>query len=107
MTEKQLQDDVVELASYCGWEHQHQYDSRRSDPGWPDLVLCRPPELLIVELKSDRGRLSRDQKRWLDRLQQCGVEVAVWRPRDWEQIVARLQRRYRGTGSASSSAKGG
>lgn len=92
MTEKEWQDAVIELATYYRWAHFHVYDSRRSDPGWPDLVLCRPPELLVVELKSDRGRLRPDQSLWLDRLAACGLEVAVWRPRDLDEVHERLKR---------------
>ena len=93
MTEAQWQDAVLTLAGLYGWWHYHPYDSRRSVAGWPDLVLCRPPELLVVELKTDRGRVRPEQRDWLDRLAACGVEVAVWRPRDLDETHARLKRR--------------
>lgn len=94
MTEKQWQELVVRLATYCQWTHMHVYDSRRSDPGWPDLVLCRPPELIFVELKTDKGRVSTAQQEWLDRLTVCGMEVHVWRPRDLDAVHRRLQQVY-------------
>lgn len=50
--------------------------------GWPDLILARPGRLLAVELKSNRGSLRPEQRRWLDILQAAGVETYVWRPRD-------------------------
>lgn len=90
MTEKAWQQQVLELASICRWQHFHVFDSRRSDPGWPDLILARAPELLAVELKTDRGRLSTEQTRWLQLLEACGVEVHVWRPRDFDQVSERL-----------------
>lgn len=94
MTEAQHQAAVVELAEFCGWRVYHTYDSRRSHPGWPDLVLVRPPELIIAELKTDKGRVTRAQQDWLDDLAACEVETVVWRPRDFGAIHQRLKRSY-------------
>jgi hypothetical protein len=91
VTEKAWQEQVVELATYYRWEHFHVYDSRRSDAGWPDLTLVRPPELMFAELKTDRGRLSGAQRRWIELLRACGQEVHVWRPRDFEAVHGRLK----------------
>ncbi len=33
--------------------------------GWPDLLLHRGEEILLVEVKSSNDRLSGDQKRWI------------------------------------------
>lgn len=94
MTESEWQAIVVEIAGYYRWQHFHVYDSRRSDPGWPDLVLARPPELMFVELKTDRGRLRPEQRVWCDTLTACGQEVHVWRPRDWDAMMDRLRIDY-------------
>ena len=91
LPEKAWQQQVVELAELYRWRVYHTYDSRRSHAGWPDLVLVRPPELLVVELKTDTGRLRPAQRDWLDDLAACGVEVAVWRPRDFEAVHDRLR----------------
>jgi hypothetical protein len=93
ITEKQWQAMVIDLATLYGWVHFHVFDSRRTDPGWPDLVLARVPQLLVAELKTDRGRLARAQEDWLELLRACGVETHVWRPRDLQAVVARLSRR--------------
>ena len=90
MTEKAWQQQVLEVSTLCRWQHFHVFDSRRSDPGWPDLVLVREPELLVAELKTDRGRLTVEQARWLERLVACGVEAHVWRPRDFDEMWQRL-----------------
>jgi hypothetical protein len=92
VTERQWQAIVLELAGYYRWRHFHPYDMRRSDPGWPDLVLCRPPDLVFVELKTDRGRLRTEQVEWLGLLRGCGQEVHIWRPRDLEAVHERLRR---------------
>lgn len=92
LTEAQWQELVVEFARLHGWWAFHPYDSRRSAAGWPDLVLLRPPELVIVELKAENGRVSPDQARVLDGLRACGIEAPVWRPSDENYVFARLRR---------------
>lgn len=96
MTEAQWQQQVVELAALYGWSSYHTYDSRRSHPGWPDLVLCRPPEIVFVELKTDKGRLSAAQCEWLERLAASGQRVFVWRPSMFDAIHRILKRRREG-----------
>ena len=38
MTEKQFQSHIVQYAKMRGWLVYHTHDSRRSEPGFPDLV---------------------------------------------------------------------
>lgn len=92
ISEKAWQAMVLELAGYYRWGWYHTYDSRRSVSGWPDLVLVRPPEIVYVELKTNKGRLSAAQKDWLAVLEGCGQEVHVWRPRDLDLVHERLKR---------------
>ena len=82
---------MIELATYYQWNHFHPFEMRRSDPGWPDLTLVRPPELLFAELKADTGRLTDAQRLWIGWLLSCGQEVHVWRPRDFDAIHERLR----------------
>lgn len=91
LSEKAWQGQVVDLATLYQWRHFHVYDSTRSDPGWPDLVLVRRPELLVAELKTDKGCLTIAQREWLELLAACGVETHVWRPRDFAQVHDRLR----------------
>ena len=84
MTEKELQTVVLSLAGVTGWLRYHTYDSRRSHPGFPDVVLVRDGEMLCVELKSEKGRVTPDQRTWLDAMGRVpGVQAHVWRPEDW------------------------
>lgn len=62
------------------------------DAGYPDLILCRPPRLLAVELKQNRRYPTPAQRAWLADLQACGIETHIWRPQDWELIKATLSR---------------
>lgn len=96
LTEAQLQEKVVTLARARGWKihHDRRQDlSIAGDVGFPDLVLARKGQIIFVELKSESGRLTRQQEEWLDHLRhptKGNVEtnriVTVWRPSDWSTI---------------------
>lgn len=60
--------------------------------GWPDLCCVRadPPRTIWLELKSDSGRLSPEQRRWRDRLRAAGQEWRLVRPCDWAELVGVL-----------------
>lgn len=93
LTEAQFQRHVVAWAERAGWRCYHTADSRRSAGGFPDLVLIKPRERVIyAELKTIKGRISPQQKIWIDELNQCfGVVVCVWRP-DMEDEIKRILR---------------
>lgn len=84
MAEAAFMTAVRRQARIWGWRVYHTHRSDRSDPGWPDLVLAHPKHrlLLVVELKSEKGRVTPDQRIWLDLLTACGVDARVWRPDD-------------------------
>lgn len=82
MSEDTLQTRVEQLARELGWIHYHTYNSRRSQPGFPDLVLVRRGRIVWRELKTSRGKPSADQKKWLDALAVANADVGIWRPID-------------------------
>src|SRR4051794_14872899 len=101
LSEKQFQTQVLDLAALMGWTTAHFHDSRRevrpgvhvgdrAAAGFPDVVLARPPKLLVVELKAEKGRVSDAQRGWLQLLERCGVDVRVWRPSSWPEIEETL-----------------
>jgi hypothetical protein len=91
LTEASFLKTVREAARLAGWETYHTLNSKGSEPGWPDLVLVKPGRLLISELKTDHGRLTREQTHWLRLLATCAApEVSVWRPDDLDAILATL-----------------
>lgn len=92
--ETPFQGQVLQLAKLCGWLAYHTHDSRRSEAGFPDLVLVRGGTLLYRELKRNTTYPTPAQREWISRLKEAGADVAVWRPRDWEIIVSTLKRRY-------------
>ena len=128
-----LQGQVLELASICGWQTlgvRGAWDKRRGfttptigslAKGWLDLTLFRSRafrrQMYVVELKSDTGRLTDEQKATIEFLSQFSgryVEgifseferrraigylpevqfefgVFVWRPRDFDLIQTMLK----------------
>lgn len=90
-----LLDQVRSLAKRYGWQSYHTHDSRRSEPGYPDLTLCDGTSLLIYELKTNTGKPTEAQQTWLNLLAHTGkVECGIWRPGDLAVIHARLSRRH-------------
>ncbi len=96
ITEKQLLATVVEMAEANSWLVYHQLDQggvtedgrmwhgMRIGPGFPDLVLVRPRpyQLLFRELKSEKGKLSDAQQKWLTYLLYAEADARIWRPSD-------------------------
>ena len=104
-TEEEFMAQVMELARARNWKVYHPYDSRRSSYGYPDLTMVRPPRVIFMELKSEKGQLDikqryspktgralPNQKDWKDAFESCpGVEYYLWRPTDWEDLVKVLR----------------
>ena len=86
ITEKQFQQQIINLAQLFGWLTYHNPDSRRSTPGFPDLVLARNKTIIFAELKTTRGRTTKHQKRWAEHL----PHHRTWRPDNWPEIEATL-----------------
>lgn len=94
--ERVLLTQVLALATQCGWQAYHTHDSRRSQPGFPDLVLVKPGHpVIFAELKRDDIKLpTPEQQAWLTSLRLAtGVQAHVWRRRDWAIIEGILTQR--------------
>lgn len=61
---------------------QHNGDSRRAHPDWPDWVIGGPHGVLFRELKREGRKPTRGQQAWLDLLAATGHDAGVWRPSD-------------------------
>ena len=85
------------LCAQLGIRWYHAHDSRRSVPGWPDLVLVGN-SIIFRELKSATGTLRPEQHDWRDVLCVAGADWAIWRPADLEsgRIEAELCALIRG-----------
>jgi hypothetical protein len=54
--------------------------------GFVDVVAVRGNRLLLIELKSARGKLTAAQRQWQAALRLTAAEVYVWRPDQWPEI---------------------
>ena len=87
VTEKAWQTTVIQAFRFAGWYCYHTYSSKRSEPGFPDLVCISPQgRVIFAELKTQRGRLTAEQERVIELLRRGDNEVYVWRPADWPEI---------------------
>jgi len=92
MTERLWQQRVLDLAKFRGWIAYHTYDSRRSQPGFPDLVLLRRNRCVVTELKTDRGLVTEAQQHWLSAFEHVErLDTFLWRPADWPKVVEVLR----------------
>lgn len=93
VTEAQFQKAVMGAADTFGWLAYHDVDSRRNRAGFPDLVLARweragpGARVIFAELKTERGKLRPEQRRWADVLGCSRAEYYVWRPSDWDTVL--------------------
>ena len=88
MKESVFQEHVIRLARALGWNYFHVYNSRRSQPGYPDLHLWHPVHgQLFRELKTMKGRQSPDQVKVERSLRAAGADVKVWRPAELDGLI--------------------
>ncbi len=101
MTEAEFQRQVVQLAKMGGWLVMHtrpaiNKSGKWSTPiqghrGFPDLCMTHATRgTIFAELKAEKGRVSEEQKAWIDALKESGEEVHLWRPSQIDEIVERL-----------------
>lgn len=92
ISEYQLQIMLMETGLNVGWLIHHETDSRKSYPGFPDLVCVHPRYgIVYIELKAERGYLDQDQYDWRDYLVSAGANYYVFRPRDRHVATAMLE----------------
>lgn len=100
MTEAQWQEQVIAFARLRAWLVAHFRPAQTSQgwrtpvtadgAGFPDLVLVRE-RVVVVELKSETGRVSVEQRRWAIALKLAHAEHYLWRPSDWPQVEEALR----------------
>lgn len=107
ISERDFQAQLVEWARSFGWrvhgERAAQFRDGRwgthiqGDVGWVDLVLVRGPRLIFAELKVGKNKPTPQQYAWHQALfdARAGsphIEVHVWRPEQWSEILVTLSK---------------
>jgi hypothetical protein len=82
MSEAYLDNQVWNIVRDLGLRRYHTFNSKKSDKGWPDLVICGPGGILYRELKRESESPTKAQREWLEALRAAGADAAVWRPGD-------------------------
>ena len=92
-TEAEWSRTFKQLLTTLGWTGYHTWMSRFSEAGYPDWTCfsVRQQRVIWVELKSETGKVSQAQQKWIDALRACGQEVYVWRPSDFEEAAEILK----------------
>lgn len=102
LTEAQFQSQVIRYAQLHGWRVAHFRPAltrsgrwitpvQADGKGFPDLLLLRKNEQVVVELKVGRNAVSPAQADWLGAFANANVPAFVWRPADWPEIEEVLQ----------------
>ena len=84
--ERDFQRRVIKLAKLNSWLVYHTHDSRKSQPGFPDLVLARRGRVIFAELKKNGAKATPEQLKWLYALNGCETVAKVWWPMDFAEI---------------------
>lgn len=99
LSERAFQRTVLRYAKACGWKAFHASRAMYKQGQWctpyggdgkgfPDLLLLRPPRLVVCELKTRTGTIRPEQREWLNLFRGIPyAEVYLWRPSDWQAIV--------------------
>lgn len=80
LSEDEFTANVIELCRLLRLYVYHTHDSRRSEPGFLDLMIVGPGGVMFVELKTRTGRLRPEQERVLGLLTAAGAVAVLRRP---------------------------
>jgi len=91
MSEREFQAAVMKIAHQLGWLFYHTHDSMGSQAGFPDLVMVRGERLFYAELKTEQGKLSKEQRQWIDAIHNANGICYLWRPSMMDMIIETLK----------------
>jgi hypothetical protein len=97
ITEKEWSTTVIEIARLNRWLIHHSrpawvregrmVTALSGHAGLPDLIMVKPPRMVVVELKTETGVLSDEQRNWLQAFAEVpGCRAFVWRPSDLDTV---------------------
>lgn len=102
MTEAELQRGLVEAARALGYLVFHATVARRSETGFPDLLIVGHGRVLAWECKTERGRVRPasvtrrgrylpGQMDWIEAFRAAGIDARIVRPSDYDAALAALR----------------
>lgn len=92
-SEATFQRAILSYLDAFGWIAFHDTDSRQSRVGFPDLVATNGRVLLLVELKSMKGRIRPEQQAWADALSGVTTLVSgIFRPDQTDALYGLIRR---------------
>lgn len=96
---KQAEKLVLDYARWKGWkvlQVRTVFDGKAQrwvtpfgadGNGFPDFLFVRPGRLVYAEVKTGKGKLTKEQRRWRDALRAAGAEWHLLRPlNDWQAV---------------------
>ncbi len=92
---------VLDLAKLLGWRSFHCRPARTAKgwrtpvqgdgKGFPDLILLKEGQQVIVAELKVKGKLTSEQKAWMDAWKAAGARGFIWYPEQWLSIQAVLE----------------
>ena len=105
ISEDDWQQTIIDCLRQFGWTVAH-FRAAKTEKGWrtpvqadgkgfPDIIALKSrfngheTQQLVVECKSENGKVTKDQQKWLDLFAHvpCAI-VKIWRPSDWDEVLA-------------------
>ena len=101
LTEAAFQKMVLDFAKLHGWRRAHfrgvrvqrkdgstyhQTPIQADGKGFPDILLLRGRECIVVELKTETRRLTPEQIAWITAFREAGIHAFIWKPSSWSEI---------------------
>ena len=101
ITEDQLQDTIVSAARKLNYMVYHTIDARLNEPGFPDLLIVGYGQIIVWEIKTEKGKLRPasvtrkgrwlpGQQDWLNAFAEAGIPQGVIRPDDLDDALTLL-----------------
>lgn len=91
MREKDLLQAILDAALLLKWRCYHTFDSRRSEPGFPDLICLKDDRCIVYETKTSTGRVTAAQYEWLDAFNLAGIPAKIVRPENLDDVLDELR----------------
>lgn len=102
MRERDFARQVETMLDYYGWIWKHDETAQRPGggfatafrglKGFPDYIAVRGTRIVVAEIKSDKGKATKEQLRWLAAFEETGkAEAYLWKPADLSTIAEVLR----------------